>query len=112
MTTETQARLIYVTTDGPDEARAISRALVGERLAACVNILDPMASLYWWEGEVREANETVLIAKTTADLVDALTEKVRALHSHSCPCVVVLPIESGNPAFLEWICAEVAPNGP
>jgi periplasmic divalent cation tolerance protein len=103
-------RLIYITTDGPDEARAIGRALVEARLAACVNIVDPMASLYWWEGEVREGRETVLIAKTTAGLVDELTEKVRALHSYSCPCVVALPIEGGNPAFLYWIGAETGPE--
>ncbi len=106
MTQDTGRRFIYITTDGPDEARAIGRALVEARLAACVNILDPMASLYWWEGEVREGRETVLIAKTTAELVAALTEKVRALHSYDCPCIVALPIEGGNSAFLEWIGAQ------
>ena len=99
-------RLIYITTDGPDEARAIGRALVEARLAACVNIIDPMVSIYRWEGKVAEGRETVLIAKTRAALVGALTEKVRALHSYDCPCVVALPVDGGNPAFLAWIGAE------
>lgn len=100
------ACLIYVTTDGPDEARAIGRALVEARLAACANILDPMTSIFHWEGKVQEGQETVLIAKTTATSVDALTAKVRELHSYDCPCIVALPIEGGNPAFLEWVAAE------
>jgi len=106
MAEETDARLIYVTTAGPEEARAIGRAVVEARLAACANILDPMASLYWWEGAVQEGRETVLILKTRAELADAVTAKIRELHSYSCPCVVALPVAGGNPAFLEWIAAE------
>jgi len=99
-------RLIYITTDGPDEARAIGRALVEARLAACANVLGPMTSIYRWEGAVQEGEEAVLIAKTTAALVDALTAKVRELHSYDCPCIVAVPVDGGNPAFLEWVAAE------
>lgn len=106
MTDASETRLIYITTDGPDEARSIGRALVEARLAACANILDPMTSIFRWDGKVQEGRETVLIAKTTAALVDALTEKVRDLHSYDCPCVVALPVDGGNPGFLEWIAAE------
>lgn len=101
-----EPRLVYITTDGADEARKIGRALVEARLAACANILDPMTSIFRWEGEVQEGVETVLIAKTTADRVEALTERVLSLHSYDCPCVAVLPVEGGNPAFLDWIAAE------
>lgn len=106
MTQATDARLIYITADGADEARRIGRALVEARLAACANILDPMTSVYWWEGKVQEGQETVLIAKTTADHVAALTAMVGELHSYDCPCIVSLPIDGGNPAFLEWIAVE------
>lgn len=99
-------RLIYITTDGPEEARTIGRALVEERLAACANVIDPMVSIYRWEGEVQEGRETVLIAKTSAACVEALTERVRALHSYDCPCIVAVSVEGGNPAFLNWIDAE------
>lgn len=106
MPDSTDARLIYITTDGPAEAKRIGRALVEARLAACVNILDPMISMYWWEGEVTDGRETVLIAKTAQARVEALTEKVRELHSYSCPCVVVLPVTGGNPGFIDWIGTE------
>jgi len=99
-------RFVYMTTGSLEEARRIGRTLVEERLAACVNILDGMHSLYWWEGAVQDEPETVLIAKTRADLLERLTERVRALHSDTCPCVVALPIEGGNPAFLQWIGEE------
>lgn len=99
-------RLIYITAESTDEARAIGRALVEACLAACANVLGPMTSIYRWEGVVQEGEEAVLIAKTTASLVDALTAKVRELHSYDCPCVVALPVDGGNPAFLDWIVAE------
>ena len=94
---------VYITATSPEEARKIGRALVEERLAACVNIIDSMTSLYWWEGKIDEGRETVLIAKTREDLVAAVSDRVKALHSYSCPCVVSLPITQGNPDFLAWI---------
>lgn len=106
MTDTSDARLIYITTDGPDEARAIGRTLVEARLAACANVLDPMTSIYRWKGAVQEGRESVLIAKTTAASVDALTAMVRELHSYDCPCIVALPVAGGNPEFLSWIAAE------
>lgn len=98
--------LVYMTAASADEARAIGRALVEARLAACVNIIDGMRSIYRWDGNIEEAGETVLIAKTRTVLVDALTEKVREMHSHDCPCVVGIPIDGGNGAFHDWIAAE------
>lgn len=100
---------VYVTAASPEEARKIGRALVEERLAACVNILDKMSSLYWWEGKIDEGREAVLIAKTRSDLVAAVTDRVKALHSYTCPCVVSLPITQGNPDFLAWIERETRP---
>jgi periplasmic divalent cation tolerance protein len=100
------ATLVYMTTADAAEAERIGRALVEERLAACVNILEGMRSLYWWQGNLEEGHEAVLIAKTRDGLVDALTERVRALHSYECPCVVSLPITGGHGAFLGWIESE------
>jgi len=105
-TTDGTARLIYMTAGNAEEAKAIGRALVDERLAACVNILPPIVSLFRWDGAVQEETETAFIAKTRADQVAALTERVRTLHSYSCPCVVALPIDGGNGAFLDWIASE------
>lgn len=93
----------YITAASREEAARIGRALVEERLAACVNILDGMTSIYRWQGAIEEATETVLIAKTRAVLFDALAARVRELHSYSVPCVVELPVGRGNPSYLDWL---------
>jgi len=100
------ASFCYITVGSRDEALAIGRALVEERLAACANVLDGATSIYRWQGAIEQDGEVVLIAKTRADLVDRLTGRVEALHSYDCPCVVALPIDRGNPDYLAWIEAE------
>jgi len=99
-------RLIYITAGSIEEARRIGKTLVEERLAACANLVDGMRSFYWWEGKVQEDQEVILIAKTRSDLVPAVVERVKALHSYECPCVLALPIDGGNPGFLDWIDQE------
>jgi len=99
----------YVTAGSREEALAIGRTVVEERLAACANVLDGMSSIYWWQGALEEASEAVLILKTRAELLERLVARVRELHSYDCPCVVALPIDAGNPAYLEWIARETAP---
>lgn len=97
---------IYMTCADAGEAETIGRMLVEKRLAACVNILPGMRSLYWWRGEVERAEEAVLIAKTRTDLVEELTAAVKAVHGYEVPCVVALPVTGGNPDFLAWIGSE------
>ena len=99
---------VYITTESLDEALAIGKALVEERLAACANVLEGVHSIYWWQGAVQEDREALLILKTRAALVDRLIERVKALHSYDCPCVVALPIEAGNPDYLAWVEKETA----
>ena len=99
--------LVYMTAGSKAEAQKIGKALVESRLAACVNILDNMQSIYRWEEEIQQDTEVVLIAKTTDSLIAQLIEKVIALHSYDCPCIVSLPISDGYPPFLDWIRAEV-----
>jgi periplasmic divalent cation tolerance protein len=101
------AILVYVTAATLEDAKSIGAAIVGERLAACANVIPGMTSIYRWEGEVRQDSEAVLILKTTEDRLDALTTRVRTLHPYDLPCVVALPIRGGNPAFLDWIAGEV-----
>ena len=100
---------LCVTAPSRVEAEAIGRAVVEARLAASVNIVPAVSSLYWWEGALREAGEAMLWAKTRADLVEPLTAMVKALHSYACPCVIALPITGGNADYLAWIDAETAP---
>jgi periplasmic divalent cation tolerance protein len=98
-----QPVFLYITADTPEEAASLGRTLVEERLAACVNILGGITSFYWWEGSVQQGAETALIAKTRADLTEAVTERIKSLHGYDCPCVVALPITGGNDDFLAWI---------
>jgi periplasmic divalent cation tolerance protein len=100
------ARLIYITTKDKAEAERIGRALLEERLVACINIIDPMSSLYWWDGKIESASESLLIAKTRVALVERVIAAVKERHSYECPCVVSLPIQTGNPDFLAWIARE------
>lgn len=102
------AQLVYVTAPSLDEAERLARLAVESRLAACANILPGMRSLYWWQGKLEQAEECVLLLKTTEALVARLTEALTAAHSYDCPCVAALPITSGNPAFLRWIEDETA----
>ena len=99
-------RIVYMTTENKEQAREIGRVLVRERLAACVNIIDSMNSMYWWEGKVQDDSETVMIAKTKAELVPELTERVKKLHSYDVPCVVSMQLLEGNQDFLDWIGRE------
>jgi periplasmic divalent cation tolerance protein len=102
------ALFVYVTTAGPDEAERIGRAVVEERLAACANILPGMRSIYRWQGAVHEAQETVLILKTTHDRLELLTARVKALHSYEVPCVAAFEVMPGNADYFGWIAAETA----
>ncbi|UCF90625.1 MAG: divalent-cation tolerance protein CutA [Desulfobacterales bacterium] len=101
-----QINFVYMTAGNKEEAQEIGKALVASRLAACVNIIAPMHSIYRWEGAIQEDTEVVLIAKTTEDQFPQLVEKVKSLHTYDCPCIVSLPVKDGNPAYLDWIVAE------
>ena len=101
-----KTNIIYITASNMDEARTIGKDLVSNRLAACVNIIDSINSIYWWEGEIQDDREVVVIAKSKESLVPELIERVKSMHSYSCPCVVSLPILDGNKAFLDWIVEE------
>ena len=99
---------VYIVAADNDEANRIADALVGERLAACVNILGGVRSVYRWQGQVERADEVALIAKTTTMLFDSLAARVRALHSYDTPAIVAWPIVAGDTAYLDWIRAETS----
>ena len=86
--------LVYMTTGDKAEARAIGKALVESSLAACVNIIDQMNSLYRWEGQLQDDQETILIAKTTQEKIEDLKKKVVSIHSYDCPCVLTFPVSA------------------
>lgn len=98
--------MIYVTYPFLDLARDVSRALIESRLVACANIFPAHESLYHWEGKVQSDTEIAVIYKATSDKFNAIRDKILELHTYDCPCIVVLPIEKGHDAFLQWIEAE------
>lgn len=102
----TAACTVYVTVGSRDEALRIARTVVGERLAACANLLSDITSVYRWEGKVEEAGEVALLLKTRAALYPQLEARLRTLHSYAVPCIVAWPIENGAEDFLGWIATE------
>ncbi|MEJ2288704.1 MAG: divalent-cation tolerance protein CutA [Deinococcales bacterium] len=99
----TPYRSVYLTFPDPASAERIGRALVDDRLVACINILPGALSLYRWHGEVERDSEVVAFAKTRAELVPAVARRVRELHPYDVPCVVALDIDGGDGAYLRWI---------
>lgn len=100
---------IYCTVKDRAEAEKLGTELVEKRLAACVNIVDGMTSIYAWKGQIEKETEVILIAKTTADRYPELERCLRALHSYECPCIVAFPIERGFAGYLDWITAQTRP---
>ena len=98
--------LVYVTTANSDEAARIGKVLVTERLAASVNILGEVRSIYRWEKEIHDKKEALLIAKTDTLRVDEIVDRIRSLHSYECPCIVAWRLDGGNDAYLNWIGRE------
>ena len=95
--------LVLTTLPADADAASFAEALVSARLAACVNLLPPMESVYRWQGSVERETERQVIVKTTLPRVDALWQRVRELHPYEVPEFVVIPIVDGNQAYLQWI---------
>jgi periplasmic divalent cation tolerance protein len=101
-----RAVFVYTTYPSVVEAERAGRVLVERRLAACVNILPGMISLYWWQGKIDRGEEVVMIIKTRASLVEPVRRAVKEMHSYSTPAILVLPAESVDPDYHAWIVAE------
>jgi periplasmic divalent cation tolerance protein len=99
----TSARVVLITASSGREARAIAQAVVREKLAACVNIVPGVRSLYWWKGKIESASEHLMVLKTQKTKVPALIRRVRALHSYTVPEVLALPVAKGHGPYLRWV---------
>lgn len=95
--------LVYVTASSESEAFEISEYLLKEKLAACVNIIDNIRSMYFWEGEIESSSETLLLIKSKKSLFDKVSEQVKRLHSYSTPCVVSFAMDDIDKKFKKWI---------
>ena len=96
-------RIALTTTADVEEARRLGRMLVEERLAACVTLVPAVCSIYWWQGEIQSVNECLLLLKTSQDKLEALESRLHELHSYKTPEFLVLPIEAGSQAYLDWM---------
>jgi periplasmic divalent cation tolerance protein len=103
----TDKRVVLTTAGSVEEARTIARALVERRLAACVNIIAGIESVYRWEGKVDEAKEYLLIIKTTEAAFPALRDTIREAHSYAVPECIALAVEDGSLPYLNWITESV-----
>jgi periplasmic divalent cation tolerance protein len=100
--------MVLVTCGSRKEARKIARALVGQRLAACVSEIGvPVASTYRWKGKVESAKEFLLLIKTSKKRFTAVRDAVRKLHSYEVPEILALPIAAGSRAYLDWLAESV-----
>jgi periplasmic divalent cation tolerance protein len=99
-------RVVLVTAPDAEVGASLARHLVEERLAACVNVLPGVRSVYRWEGEIHESDECLLVAKTAAATTPRLTERVVELHPYEVPEVLALAVERGLPEYLEWVDRE------
>ncbi len=95
--------LVSITAGSSEEGERIARTLVQERLAACVNVIPAITSIYRWQGEVHRDNEVLLIAKSRSELFESLAARVKELHSYEVPEIIALPITAGSEAYLNWI---------
>ena len=104
----TDKRIVLTTAGSETEAHKIAHKLVERRLAACVNIVPQVASVYRWQDKVEEAREWLLIVKTTATAFAQVREAIAEMHSYQVPECICLTIEDGSPSYLEWIAESVS----
>ena len=100
--------VVLMTAGSHEEADRIATALVGECLAACVNIIPGVTSIYRWEGEIQRDQEWLLVAKSQSELLEALVARIQSLHSYDVPEILALPVAGGSEAYLRWVDDSVA----
>ena len=98
---------VYVLFANAEEAERIGRTVVEERLAACINILGPVRSIYRWQGSIEKADEVAAILKTSQTEADALIMRIAGLHSYEVPCIVTWPIDKLLTSYADWVDANV-----
>ena len=100
--------VLLITSANPGEAQQISRTLLEQKKAACVNIISEVDSLFWWDDKLDSARESLLIVKSKASLLPEIINLVKKVHSYAVPEIIALPIIGGNPDYLEWIDKSVS----
>jgi periplasmic divalent cation tolerance protein len=99
--------VVFITTAGAEEAQRIADILLNERKAACINIVPKVSSRFWWQGKLESAEESLLIVKTKASVLDEIVSLVKKHHGYDVPEIIALPIIGGNEDYLAWVSKEV-----
>ncbi|MEW6408529.1 MAG: divalent-cation tolerance protein CutA [Nitrospirota bacterium] len=102
------AIVIFITTSNKEEAGKIANILIEERLAACVNIVERVRSIYRWKGEICDEAESLMVIKTKRGLFDKLSMRVKEVHSYTVPEIIALPIIEGSEEYMNWLITETA----
>lgn len=103
-----RAILIFSTCDSQEEGERIANALVNESLAACVNLIPGVKSVYRWQGRVETASELLLLIKTTPEYADQVQQRLAELHSYDTPEILEMPVERGSEKYLAWLRSSVS----
>jgi periplasmic divalent cation tolerance protein len=107
----TDAIVVLTTTETPEDAERIARRLVERELAACVQVLPPITSIYRWQGRIERATENLLLVKTRRELYAAVEAEIKANHSYQTPEIIALPVENGSADYLHWLAAATPAKG-
>ncbi len=95
--------LVLTTVKARVEAERIAKKIVGEKLAACVNVVPSISSTYRWKGKIERSRETLLLVKTSGEKLDKVMKRIKELHTYKVPEIIALPIERGLPEYLKWL---------
>ena len=101
---------VSTTTDQREDAERIAREIVEQRLAACVQILGPIASTYWWQGKIESAPEWLCLIKTRKDLYEELERAIKAIHPYETPEIIAVPLIAGSADYVAWVEQETNKN--
>ncbi|MDD5486857.1 MAG: divalent-cation tolerance protein CutA [Dehalococcoidales bacterium] len=101
--------IMFITTSQDEESQLIARVLLEQKIAACVNIVPKINSLFRWKGNIEHEKESMLIVKTRSSCIDDIVRLVKEVHSYEVPEVIALPVIGGNPDYLEWVDHEINP---
>jgi periplasmic divalent cation tolerance protein len=102
--------VVLITVPNREVGKKLAESLVAERLAACVNLVPGIFSIYRWQGKIEHEPEELLVIKTRQELVESLTQRVKELHPYTVPEIIALPITAGAEAYLAWVQAETTPD--
>jgi len=99
---------VFTTTEKKEDARKIAREVVRKRLAACVQIIGPVSSTYWWKEGIEEAEEWLCVVKSREELYEKLEKAIRAVHPYEVPEILAMPVVKGSPDYLRWLDKETS----